>query len=244
MGLFRLFLDIVARAQARQRQEIAGTVPAPLSLPVLSVADAPEPLAKPEAAKPEAVKPASAALSDLWHGDVPPAAVELSEAFEARKLKPYKDSNGTWTIGIGSTTDLKGNRVTATTPAITNRVAEVMAMRDLEKAAGLVKQAITVPLTNRQAAVLILMANNLGDLRAAGPTLVQLVNERRWREAAEFMRNFNKERIKGVLTPSKGLRRRRWAEAAYWLGMDAQKARSRAWAEINTPDGWPTLPAG
>ncbi|WP_052402114.1 lysozyme [Muricoccus aerilatus] len=247
MGLFRLLLSIAEWAQARNRKEMAGTVASPMGhVPVLLVGDelAPSEIAippKPPALKPGAEKPAPATLADLWHGDVPYAAISLSEAFEGRKLSPYKDSNGTWTIGVGSTTDMKGNRVTASTPPITDAMADVMAMRDLEKAAGLVRKACPGPLTNRQAAVLILMANNLGDLRVAGPTLVRLVNSQKWREAADFMAKFSNERINGVLTPSKGLRRRRWAEAAFFLGMDPAKAKARAWAEINDTVTWPPL---
>jgi lysozyme len=175
---------------------------------------------------------------EIWPGDVPYAAVELSEAFEGRRLKPYDDGYGFWTIGIGSTTDLKGNKVTKTTPPITDREAEVMAMRDLEKAARLVKLAITSPLTNRQAAALILLANNLGSLSVAAPTLVNLVNARNWRAAAEQFKAYRNSAGK----PSLGLRRRRWAEAAFSLGLGAQEARKRAWAEITTVDGWPKLP--
>jgi lysozyme len=174
----------------------------------------------------------------VWAGDVPYAAIELSEAFEGRRLKPYDDGYGFWTIGIGSTTDLKGNKVTKATQPITDREAELMAMRDLEKAARLVKLAITSSLTNRQAAALILLANNVGSLSVAAPTLVNLVNARNWRAAAEQFKAYRNSAGK----PSLGLRCRRWTEAAYSLGLDAQVARKRAWVEITTVDGWPKLP--
>ena len=85
-------------------------------------------------------------------------------------------------------------------------------------------------------------SNNLSDLRTAGPTLVKLVNSRNWPGAADFLKNFRNETKNGVKVPNLGLRRRRWAEAAYFLGMDPKSTYTKAWALINTVDGWPKLP--
>ncbi|SHJ67359.1 lysozyme [Roseomonas rosea] len=191
----------------------------------------------------ETVELAIPAKVATWDGTVPQEAIELSEMFEARRLRPYQDSRGVWTIGIGSTRDINGKPVTAATPPVTDAQAETMALRDLKQAATLVRSAVKVDLSPRQAATLILLANNVGDLRVAGPSLVKLVNAGDWRAAADFLKNFRNERKNGVLTPNLGLRRRRWAEAAYSLGMEPKRAYDRAWAEIKTVDGWPKLPA-
>ncbi|MFH5927162.1 lysozyme [Roseomonas xinghualingensis] len=175
---------------------------------------------------------------DRWQGDVPREAVELSAAFEACRLKPYDDGYGFATIGFGSRTYLDGRPVKLSDPPITLAVAEAMTSRDLGRAAALTRAAVKVPLSNRQAAALILLANNLGSLTAAAPTLVNLVNSDNWPAAAE---QFKAYRISAG-RPSLGLRRRRWTEAAFSLGMDAKAAYDRAWAEITTADGWPKLP--
>jgi lysozyme len=88
------------------------------------------------------------------------------------------------------------------------------------------------------------MANNMGDPARWGPTLVSLLREGEWRRAAEQMRHYRNVRKGGALVPELGLRRRRWAEAAYALGLDAREAKARAWDEgfIDTVDDWPPLP--
>jgi len=214
-------------------------LPAPGPVPVHAISD-PLPAA-PKAPEPAITIP-KVPTDPPWDGRVPFAATEFSEVFEARKLRPYKDSAGVWTIGIGSTRGPDGKPVTERTPAITDAQAEAMHKRDLEKAAALVKAAITYPISTRQAVVLMLLANNAGDLRVAAPTIVRLVNAGRWRDAADFLKEFRNVTVAGKRVPVLGLRRRRWAEAAYSLGMPAQEAHRRAWAEIATVDGWPKLP--
>jgi lysozyme len=175
---------------------------------------------------------------ERWLGGVPAAAVTLSEAFEGCRLRPYDAGFGFATIGIGSRRYLDGRPVTLAGPAITRAEAEAMAMRDLQKAARLVAEAVQVPLTPRQAAALILLANNIGALTIAAPSLVNLVNAGDWPAAASLMKIYRNSGGR----PVTGLRRRRWAEAAFSLGMDPFEARARAWALIDSPDDWPKLP--
>jgi len=173
-----------------------------------------------------------------WTGGVPAEALELSHALEGLQLRPYADAGGVWTIGYGSTRDLAGKPVTPATAAITKAQAEAMAARDLQHAAKLVAEAFPQGLPPRWAAALILMANNLGDIRRWGGSLKFMVDGKQWGEAAYQMRKYRM--AAGV--PLLGLIRRRWTEAAYASGYSASEAKRRAWAEIKTLDDWPRLP--
>lgn len=182
---------------------------------------------------------ASASDGVVIRSGVPPEVPELSEAFEGIRLAPYLDSAGVWTIGIGSTRDLNGNQVTRDTPPITHEQAAQMASRDLAKAAALLAVDFPDGLPARWWAVGVLLNNNLGRMSVWGPTLLRLLRAKDWRGAAEQLKAYRNADGK----PSTGLRRRRWAEAAYALGMDAKAARAKAWASIHNPDDWPPLPA-
>jgi len=87
-------------------------------------------------------------------------------------------------------------------------------------------------------AVGVLMNNNLGRMAVWGPTLRRLLLAGDWHGAAEQMRHYRNADGR----PSLGLRRRRWAEAAFALGLDPRSARDVAWDRITSPDDWPRLP--
>jgi lysozyme len=174
----------------------------------------------------------------LWRGGVPIEAIHFSHAFEGFRGEPYLCPANVWTIGYGSTSDLFGKPVTRDTLAITETQAMVMATRDLDQAARLAAAAFPDGLPKRWGAVVVLMCNNMGEITRWGPTLHKQLLAGQWREAAHQMRLYRN----GAGKPLLGLRRRRWAEAAYALGMDAEEARRRAWAEIQHVDDWPALP--
>lgn len=176
--------------------------------------------------------------AEWWTGGVPDECHEMSAAFEAFRSEPYRDSAGVWTIGLGSTRDAAGRPVTAGTPPVTRVQAEDMARRDLARAEMLVAQACPGGLPTRWAAACILLANNMGSLTIKAPTLVRLLTAQDWRGAAEALKLYRNSGGRPVL----GLRRRRWAEAAYTLGMPMAEAYRRAWGEIRTVDDWPALP--
>jgi lysozyme len=174
----------------------------------------------------------------LWRGGVPIEAIHLSHAFEGFRAAPYLCPAHVWTIGYGSTRDLFGKPVTRDTAAVTETQAMVMATRDLDQAAGIAAKAFPAGLPKRWGAVVVLMCNNMGAIERWGVTLHRMLLAGQWRDAAHQMRLYRN----GAGKPLLGLRRRRWAEAAYALGMDAHEAHRRAWAEINHVDDWPALP--
>lgn len=191
----------------------------------------------PDRARLQAAPPPPA--SSVVKSGVPIEVVALSEVFEGYSTTPYQDQKGVWTIGIGSTRDINNHPVSAYTPAITRKQAEEMAMRDLQRAANLLAQDFPEGLPPRWWAVGVLMNNNLGYMSVWGATLLRLLKAKDWNRAAEQMKEYRNTGGK----PSKGLRRRRWAEAAYALGMSPAIAYETAWMTINSPDDWPKLPS-
>jgi lysozyme len=178
--------------------------------------------------------------ANWWREGVPDEAVMLSHAFEGFRAAPYLCSGGVWTIGYGSTTDAAGRAVTRETPAITRDQAETMAKRDLQHAARLATRAFPGGLPARWGAVMVLLCNNMGDIRAWGRTLHRMLYDEEFHGAADQLRVYRMAAGRPVL----GLRRRRWAEAAYTRGLDAHDAVSTAWRIVRTVDDWPALPTG
>jgi lysozyme len=180
-----------------------------------------------------------------WRGGVSAETLELSKAFEGLSLVPYDDNGdrpgGTWTIGYGSTLDLAGRPVTPRTPPITMADAILMARRDLALGEQRARKAFPDGLPARWGAVAILTSNNLGFMPVWGAALHGLLLRHEWRAAAEQLRHYRNQREGGELVPKLGLRRRRWAEAAYALGADPVEAKRLAWSRIGTVDDWPPL---
>ena len=178
----------------------------------------------------------------VWDRQSAPAAtIAFIKAIETFRAAPYDDGYGYWTIGYGSRRDAQGREVTRATPPVTVAEAEAMLARDLAQAIEWVRQAIRVPLADHQAGALVSLAYNLGSLNAKAESLVALVNAEDWRQAAERFQVYRMSAGK----PSLGLRRRRWAEAAIFLGADPVEAQRLAWdGRIRTVDDWPPLPEG
>jgi len=183
----------------------------------------------------------------LVRAGVPTEAFELSKVLEGYKLVPYDDngdqSGGTWTIGYGSTLDRNGAPVTRSTPPITEAEARQLKCRDFAQAEKNLRADFPEGLPARWWAVGLLLNNNLGRMSVYGPTLFGHLRAGRYEEAAHFMRHFHNQRSAlGTLVPVLGLRRRRWCEAAYALGMPPTEAYRRAWSEIHSVNDWPRLP--
>lgn len=163
------------------------------------------------------------------------AFVERCEGFEA---KPYKDGGGVWTIGIGSTADKNGQPVSGNTPPVTHAEARELLERDMGKALRQVRGSVLLPLNDHQAAALIAFAYNLGDPRLAAPTLLKKVNGGDLNGAATAFLMYCNDNGKKVL----GLVRRRWAEAAIFLGWEPDHAFDYAWEHITSTGKTPPLP--
>ncbi len=106
---------------------------------------------------------------------VPPVAVALLERVEGTRLRAYRDGGGVWTIGTGSTFMPSGRRVQAG-DAITEPQAAALLAIQCERWVTVVADAITVPLEQAQAAVLISFTHNLGPNALAGSMVAKMAN--------------------------------------------------------------------
>jgi lysozyme len=172
---------------------------------------------------------------------VPAAATVVIKRIEKFEPKPYNDNpsipNGTWTIGYGTTRDENGKPITAQTPPITEAQAVQLLMRDMGSALASVAKAVKVGLLNCEAAALISWTYNLGGGSLSGSTMLKVLNAGQKSEVPSEMRKWINQGGK----PFVGLLRRRWAEAAIFLGDDPDTACNRAWKEINALTDWPAF---
>jgi lysozyme len=172
---------------------------------------------------------------------VPAAATVVVKRIEGFFATPYDDNGGkpggTWTIGYGTIVDQSGAPVSAATPPITEADAELLLRRDMEGAARDVRLRVKVPLATCEAAALISWTYNLGGGSLAKSTLLTRINAGRKEDAPAEMRKWINQEGK----PLVGLLRRRWAEAAIFVGVEPASACVRAWREIDSLDDWPEL---
>lgn len=145
------------------------------------------------------------------------ASIDLVKSFEGLRLKPYLDSVKVPTIGYGTTYYEDGKKVTLNDPEITEARAEQLFAVHLDTFAASVEKLVQVPLTDNQFGAICSFVYNLGSGAFAKSTLLKKLNAKDYAGAAEQFEVWNKERVNGVLTPSKGLTRRRQAEKALFL---------------------------
>jgi lysozyme len=180
-------------------------------------------------------------LDGPWDGSVPVAATAVVKRIEQFAANPYEDNPGnpksTWTIGYGSIHDATGAPITAGTPPISQADAETLLMNEMRGTAEEVRTVVTVRMLTREAAALISWTYNLGGPNLEGSTMLRRLNNNDKRGAADEMRRWINQGGRPLL----GLLRRRWAEAAIFLGSDPTQACDRAWVEITALDQWPAF---
>ena len=180
----------------------------------------------------------SETLSAAWDGvSVPLAARVIVRAAEGTRLVPYQDGVGVWTIGTGATRDLDGAPVTAATPALTEAQADELLARDMATSAGDVAALVTVPLMVCQAAALISFDFNEGRGQFSMSTLLRELDAANVADVPAQLRQWDY----AGNAPELGLLRRRWAEAAVFVGLDPRAAIGRAWSEIQGFADWPVF---
>jgi lysozyme len=141
--------------------------------------------------------------------------IDLIKQFEGlHKIQPdgmissYRCPAGKWTIGWGSCKGVRSGM------KITKDEAELRLREDIREHADIVKQYVTVPLTQGQFDSLVSFVFNLGGGNFRSSTLLKKLNKGLYDDVPEQIMRWNKARIDGKLTPLKGLTRRRAAEAA------------------------------
>ena len=180
--------------------------------------------------------------NEVWDGvSVPAAATAVVKRVEGFFAHPYDDNGalpgGTWTIGYGTIRDAAGKPVTPSTPAITEVQAVKLLVRDMQRAAKDVHTRVRTPLLVHEAAALISWTYNLGDGSLRTSTMLRKLNAGEKTAVPAEMRKWINQNGK----PLVGLLRRRWAEAAIFVGKDPVNACVRAWREIDDLNDWPAF---
>ena len=135
--------------------------------------------------------------------------------YEGCKLKAYRDSVGVLTIGFGDTQNVTEG-VVITQEEAEDRLERRLG-RDFEPG---VKAAITAHMRQEQFDAMVCLAYNIGVGAFTASTLVKLFNAGDIQLAADQFTRWDKAGGKSL----KGLRRRRAAERALFLGANAAYA--------------------
>jgi len=140
--------------------------------------------------------------------------IKLIEGFEGLVLKSYQDEKGIWTIGLGTTVYPNGKKVTKNDPAISKEMAYDLALIHVGKDEIVAKKLIKCDLEQHQFDAIMAFIYNAGTTQFRTSTLLKLINinpkdPKIW---GAFLL-FDKIKIEGEFEKSKGLFRRRNAEA-------------------------------
>lgn len=141
--------------------------------------------------------------------DVGKQGLDLIKHFEGFRALAYQDEAGIWTIGYGT---IKINGVPVKQGDICDEEMALDYMHDdLQTFVAHVNRVVKVPLKQHQFDALVCFTYNVGVGALSSSTLLKQLNagipivEKRFTD-------WNKVTVKGVLTPSTGLTRRRKAE--------------------------------
>lgn len=141
---------------------------------------------------------------------------ELIRHYEGLRLTAYKDAVGIWTIGYGDTGPDVVSGLSITKQEAEQRLARRLA-REFEPG---VHQALTRAPTQWQFDAMVSLAYNVGVRNVQGSTLVKRFNEGKELEAANQFPVWQNAGGRSL----KGLRRRRAAERAFFLGEGIAKS--------------------
>ena len=103
-------------------------------------------------------------------------AEKLIIQFEGKKLKPYKDIGGMWTVGYGSTFNYDQNRPVIETDIISEQTALKWLKQEIQNKQAEIKKLIKVPVTQNQLDSLTSLAYNIGSGAFKNSTLLKLLN--------------------------------------------------------------------
>lgn len=129
---------------------------------------------------------------------------------EGIRNRVYKDSAGIDTIGIGHR--ILPNEQNLKSVTLTPKQIEDLFFLDIVKAENAIKESIKVPLTPGQQAALISFVFNVGTGAFKRSTMLKLINEKRFTEAALEFPKWSFITINGKKQRSTGLANRRFRE--------------------------------
>lgn len=164
-------------------------------------------IAPPEAIPPDVPQSRSAIRK------INPEGLKLLQSFEGLYLEAYQDAVGVWTIGWGATEGVEPGM------QITVAEAEKMLQDELDKFEAAVADAVRVQINDNQFSALVSFSYNLGARSLFESTLLQLLNQGKFQEAADEFPRWDKAGGQSLL----GLSRRRRAERALFLSQPWEK---------------------
>lgn len=138
---------------------------------------------------------------------------KLLGELEGIVLRPYRDSVGIPTIGIGSTYYEDGTKVKMSDKAITKERAIQLAKNVVKSFEARVNKSILLPATQNQFDAMVLLCYNIGESGFARSSVVRNFNAGNLQKAADSFLLWNKA---GGLV-SKGLTKRRNIERDLFL---------------------------
>ena len=134
--------------------------------------------------------------------------INLIKSFESLQLESYLDLAKVWTIGYGHTGMTHNDGSVCRGRVITEATANALLKWDLEKFEKAVERNVKVKLNSNQFSALVSFTFNLGETNLRSSTMLKLLNNGKYWDAANEFPRWNKADGKVVA----GLTRRRVAE--------------------------------
>jgi len=136
--------------------------------------------------------------------------IALIKKFEGCELEAYKCAAGVWTIGYGSTKDVKKG------DSMSQEEADKLLLHEIKEYDGYVNDLVEVNLEQNQFDSLCSFCYNLGPQSLKSSTLLKVLNAKDYEGVPAQIKRWNKAGGKVL----QGLVRRREAEALLFEGKD------------------------
>lgn len=134
--------------------------------------------------------------------------LQLIKKFEGLRLVAYKDGGGVWTVGYGHTSNVLAGM------QITEAQAEGFLRLDIHGAEYAIRRHVEVPLSQNEYDALVSFVFNVGATQFATSTLLSLLNDLDYNDAAEQLPRWCHDN--GIVV--QGLLNRRRDERLMFLG--------------------------
>ena len=136
--------------------------------------------------------------------------ISLIKKFEGCELEAYQCAAGVWTIGYGSTKDVKEG------DTLTQKEADNLLLHEMQEYEGYIKELVKVPLKKNQFDALVSWVFNLGPANLKASTMLKFLNAGDYHLIPSQIKRWNKASGKVL----EGLIRRREAEALMFEDKD------------------------
>jgi len=147
--------------------------------------------------------------------------VDLIKSFEGLELTAYQDTNGTWTIGYGTTAKAGVGITPRQGMTITEAEAEYYLEKMITKLEQIILPKIAAPMNENEKAVFLSLAYNIGPGNFLKSSALRKFNAGDKPGAADAILLWNKETINGKRVVNRGLVNRRNKEREIFLQKDA-----------------------